>query len=87
MSVRGSIGLNRSRGRERVALTGSERTVRLRRRLPGRDSWAQPKIRILDAEHLLAQRLAGTHFRSLTGVFPILNLEAVRCDSRQRFRT
>jgi O-antigen/teichoic acid export membrane protein len=45
-----------------VALTGSEQAARLR---PGsllRDCWSQLKTFLLDAEHLLAQRLAGTVF-------------------------
>jgi O-antigen/teichoic acid export membrane protein len=42
-----------------VALTGSEHVSRLRP-LPG--TWAQFKARILEAEHLLVQRLAGKVF-------------------------
>jgi O-antigen/teichoic acid export membrane protein len=45
-----------------VALTGPERTVRLRPRFSWRDLWSQLKTKVLDAEHLLAQRLAGTVF-------------------------
>ena len=43
-----------------MALTGSERVSRLRPPLAG--TWAQLKARILEAEHLLVQRLAGTVF-------------------------
>ena len=42
-----------------MALTGSEHVSRLRP-LPG--TWAQFKARILEAEHLLVQRLAGKVF-------------------------
>jgi hypothetical protein len=45
-----------------VALTGSEHASRLQRRLLPPLSWSQIKTRLLDAEHLLVQRLAGTVF-------------------------
>jgi O-antigen/teichoic acid export membrane protein len=45
-----------------VALTGSEDVSRLQRRLLPQVSWSQLKARLLDAEHLLVQRLAGTVF-------------------------
>jgi O-antigen/teichoic acid export membrane protein len=45
-----------------VALTGSEQIGRPRPRLSLRDSCSQLKAWLLDAEHLLAQRLAGTVF-------------------------
>jgi O-antigen/teichoic acid export membrane protein len=45
-----------------LALTGSEEASRLRARPSLSNSWSQLKARILDAEHLLVQRLAGTVF-------------------------
>ena len=45
-----------------MALTGSEDVSRLQRRLLPQVSWSQLKARLLDAEHLLVQRLAGTVF-------------------------
>jgi O-antigen/teichoic acid export membrane protein len=45
-----------------LALTGSEPASRLRTRPWHFGSWAELKARILDAEHLLVQRLAGTVF-------------------------
>jgi O-antigen/teichoic acid export membrane protein len=45
-----------------VALTGPEQAARLRPWLSFRDAWSQLKAWVLDAEHLLAQRLAGTVF-------------------------
>jgi hypothetical protein len=45
-----------------VALTGPEQAARLRPWLSFRDAWSQLKTFLLDAEHLLAQRLAGTVF-------------------------
>jgi O-antigen/teichoic acid export membrane protein len=45
-----------------VALTGSEEASRLRPRLSLPGTWSQIKARVLDAEHLLVQRLAGTVF-------------------------
>jgi len=45
-----------------VALTGSEGASGLQRRLLPLPSWPQIKTRLIDAEHLLVQRLAGTVF-------------------------
>jgi O-antigen/teichoic acid export membrane protein len=45
-----------------LALTGSEEAPRLPARPSLFRSWSQLKARILDAEHLLVQRLAGTVF-------------------------
>ena len=45
-----------------MALTGSEQASRLPARTSLFGSWSQLKARILDAEHLLVQRLAGTVF-------------------------
>ena len=45
-----------------MALTGSEQARRLPARPSLLGSWSQLKARILDAEHLLVQRLAGTVF-------------------------
>ena len=45
-----------------MALTGPEQAARLRPWLLFRDAWSQLKAWVLDAEHLLAQRLAGTVF-------------------------
>ena len=43
-----------------MALTGSEQVSRLRP--PLLTAWAQIRARVLEAEHLLVQRLAGTVF-------------------------
>jgi O-antigen/teichoic acid export membrane protein len=45
-----------------LALTGSDDASRLRARASLLGSWSQLKARLLDAEHLLVQRLAGTVF-------------------------
>src|SRR5713226_4691322 len=45
-----------------MALTGSEQASRPRAGASLLSSWSQLKARILDAEHLLVQRLAGTVF-------------------------
>src|SRR5215471_14906946 len=45
-----------------MALTGSEEASRLRTRPSLLASWSQLKARLLDAEHTLVQRLAGTVF-------------------------
>jgi hypothetical protein len=45
-----------------LALTGSEEAPRLQPRLSLPGSWSKIKARVLDAEHLLVQRLAGTVF-------------------------
>ena len=45
-----------------MALTGPEQAARLRPGSSFRDAWSQLKTFVLDAEHLLAQRLAGTVF-------------------------
>jgi O-antigen/teichoic acid export membrane protein len=45
-----------------VALTGSPDASRLERRLWRAAAWSGIKMRLLDAEHLLVQRLAGTVF-------------------------
>ena len=45
-----------------MALTGSEGASGLQRRLLPLPSWPQIKTRLIDAEHLLVQRLAGTVF-------------------------
>jgi hypothetical protein len=58
--------LGRKHGRgpaeARVALTGPEQAPRLRAGFSFRDCWSQLTTFVLDAEHLLAQRLAGTVF-------------------------
>ena len=45
-----------------MALTGSEEASRLRARSSLLGSWARLRARLLDAEHMLVQRLAGTVF-------------------------
>jgi O-antigen/teichoic acid export membrane protein len=45
-----------------LALTGSEQTSRLPARPSLFASWSQLKARLLDAEHMLVQKLAGTVF-------------------------
>ena len=45
-----------------MALTGSEEASGLQRRLLPSFSWSSIKTRLIDAEHLLVQRLAGTVF-------------------------
>jgi hypothetical protein len=45
-----------------VALTGSEEASHLHPRLALPSAWSRLKARLLDAEHLLVQRLAGTVF-------------------------
>ena len=45
-----------------MALTGSEEASRLQPRLALPSAWSRLKARLLDAEHLLVQRLAGTVF-------------------------
>jgi O-antigen/teichoic acid export membrane protein len=45
-----------------LALTGSEQTPRLPARPSLFASWSQLKARLLDAEHMLVQKLAGTVF-------------------------
>jgi O-antigen/teichoic acid export membrane protein len=54
--------LGREPAEARVALTGSEQASRLQPRLALPGSWSRLKARLLDAEHLLVQRLAGTVF-------------------------
>jgi O-antigen/teichoic acid export membrane protein len=46
----------------RLAVTGSEQTARLPARASLLEAWSRLKARVIDAEHLMVQRLTGTVF-------------------------